>query len=628
MNTYLKWYSRIVWIGIALNLSFALPALFSPDVIVNTIGVDPNFSTLWLRNAGLLLIIVCFFNVVAARDPERHSTVAWLVVAGRLMAGTFFLEIFIFNSLNSADRPNALVPFFATDLTFGTVKAVLLYLGLPPAKRISIENISRIWRQLPMQPKSIGLAVGLVIGGLALAAGAYVFATFQRDEPEQHVEIEEHFKYGSIGSDRLGVPYWIWMVLPTVFPDHLPEGPGEGYARFGFIYERGSPKSRPIGVSYREGQVPQIGLNCAVCHTGTLRDYREDPKRVVLGMPANQFSLQGYLRFLFAVANDESFNADTIVPAINEINPRFSLLDRLVYRFVVIPQTRKFLRELVKDFTWMESRPDNGPGRVDTFTLFKELSNLSDSTVGTVDLASIWEQDTRKGMWLHWDGNNNSVDERNINAAIGAGGVTDMEDAIDLEGINRVGDWIATLASPKFPEAKINQHRAEAGATVFQTNCALCHSLDGAQVGQVTDIEDVATDRQRLDSFTESLANLLNDTVGVGRPWDFSHFRKTNGYANMPLDGIWLRAPYLHNGSVPTLKDLLKPPGDRPKVFYRGYDVYDFDNVGFVSDGPEAERVGFRYDTTRTGNGNQGHEYGTDLSQREIDDLIEFLKTQ
>ena len=39
--------------------------------------------------------------------------------------------------------------------------------------------------------------------------------------------------------------------------------------------------------------------------------------------------------------------------------------------------------------------------------------------------------------------------------------------------------------------------------------------------------------------------------IGEGHPWKFSHFRKTEGYANMPLDGLWLRAPYLHNGSVP-----------------------------------------------------------------------------
>ena len=120
---------------------------------------------------------------------------------------------------------------------------------------------------------------------------------------------------------------------------------------------------------------------------------------------------------------------------------------------------------------------------------------------------------------------------------------------------------------------------------------------------------------------------------------------KSVGYSSPPLDGLWLRAPYLHNGSVPTLRDLLNPPEERPKVFYRGYDVYDFDIrlsgvarnpangfparlLGFISDGAEAERLGFKYDTTKRGNGNQGHDYGTNLVQKEVDDLLEFLKTQ
>ena len=75
------------------------------------------------------------------------------------------------------------------------------------------------------------------------------------------------------------------------------------------------------------------------------------------------------------------------------------------------------------------------------------------------------------------------------------------------------------------------------------------------------------------------------NTIGEGKPWRFSHFRKTDGYANMPLDGMWLRAPYLHNGSVPTLRALLFPE-KRPAEFYRAYDVYDWDNVGFVAAAP------------------------------------------
>jgi hypothetical protein len=99
------------------------------------------------------------------------------------------------------------------------------------------------------------------------------------------------------------------------------------------------------------------------------------------------------------------------------------------------------------------------------------------------------------------------------------------------------------------------------------------------------------------------------------------------GYQAVLLDGLWLRAPYLHNGSVPSLSALLTPPDARPKKFLRGYDVYDPTNVGFVSSGSEAERVGVEYDTNEPGNSNQGHTYGTDLSEDQKRALIEYLKT-
>ena len=117
------------------------------------------------------------------------------------------------------------------------------------------------------------------------------------------------------------------------------------------------------------------------------------------------------------------------------------------------------------------------------------------------------------------------------------------------------------------------------------------------------------------------------NTIGEGRPWRFSHFRKTNGYANMPLDGLWLRAPYLHNGSVPNLRALLFPE-ERPAEFYRAYDVYDWKTVGFVSSGPEAERQGVKYSTADRGNRNTGHLYGTKLDAAAKNALLEYLKTK
>jgi processive rubber oxygenase RoxA-like protein len=116
----------------------------------------------------------------------------------------------------------------------------------------------------------------------------------------------------------------------------------------------------------------------------------------------------------------------------------------------------------------------------------------------------------------------------------------------------------------------------------------------------------------------------------------------------MHMDGLWLRGPYLHNGSVPTLRALLEPPACRPRVFYRGYDLIDHEDVGFVSmrcgepvaappagcspvpvqSGCMPRDKGFRLDTSEHGNGAGGHDFGTRLSDADKRALVLFLRTQ
>jgi hypothetical protein len=90
----------------------------------------------------------------------------------------------------------------------------------------------------------------------------------------------------------------------------------------------------------------------------------------------------------------------------------------------------------------------------------------------------------------------------------------------------------------------------------------------------------------------------------------------------------------LHNGSVPTLRDLLNPPAQRPVTFHRGYDVFDPINVGFKE--PEPKPIGpkgelqnryFLHDTRVRAEGNGGHLYGTQLSDDDKNKLLEYLKT-
>ena len=87
------------------------------------------------------------------------------------------------------------------------------------------------------------------------------------------------------------------------------------------------------------------------------------------------------------------------------------------------------------------------------------------------------------------------------------------------------------------------------------------------------------------------------------------------------MDGVWARSPYLHNGSVRTLHELLTPPAERAKTFHRGSQEYDATQMGYTDAGA------YVLDTSTSGNSNAGHNYGTALTADEKRDLLEYLKT-
>ena len=432
---------------------------------------------------------------------------------------------------------------------------------------------------------------------------------------------EDHFKYGSIGSDKEGIPYWIWKTLPEVCPALLPGG----YASLGVIQEPG--KDTPIGFSKRRvGPVEQVGPNCGLCHTASVRRTAADAPMIYLTAPAHQLNLMGYFSFLFACGRNPNFTIDNVLAAI-EKHVDLSFADRLIYR-IAVPRVQKALSERAPLFeSIIANRPAWGPGRVDTFNPYKvlvfHLDMSHDTSIGTADFMSIWNQAPREGVWLHWDGNNDSVDERNLSAAIGAGATPA---SLDLPNILRIKRWILTKPAPTYPFG-IDYAQAAVGKPIYERVCAACHEVGRRNFGQVTPLNELGTDAERNAAFDEAMAKRMN-SIGAEYPWRFHRFRTTNGYANHPLDGIWLRAPYLHNGSVPTLRDLLKPVADRPATFYRGNDVYDTRNLGFVSTEAQASgRTFYKFDTHDRGNGNQGHLYGNGLSEPEINALLEYLKT-
>ncbi|MDH4063694.1 MAG: cytochrome c, partial [Acidobacteriota bacterium] len=411
-------------------------------------------------------------------------------------------------------------------------------------------------------------------------------------------------------------------------------GPG-GYASIGILGRDGH--EMPIGLSKVTVGFPRVGINCAMCHAASFRATPDDVPVIYPAAASHQTGEQEYLRFLIASASDPRFTAGTILREIAK-NTRLSLVDRLLYRFAIIPGTRRALLRLRESNAWMTSRPDWGRGRIDPFNpvKFTILKQPLDDTIGNSDMMPLWNLSRRDGTSYHWDGLSTSLRDVVQSSALGDGATRawmdrdfakwDNTDPQAMSSLRRVMNYIGALQAPKYP-LPVDADLAAGGAVIYTAHCAECHDMGTGRTGTVIPLDEIGTDRHRLDMWTADAASAYN-AYGDGYAWKFAGFQKTAGYTATPLDGIWLTAPYLHNGSVPTLADLLEPPDRRPTRFWRGYDVYDATKVGFITQGPEAHRAGTLLDVSLPGNGNGGHVYGTDLPPDDKRALLEYLKTR
>ena len=457
------------------------------------------------------------------------------------------------------------------------------------------------------------LIVGLI---LTAVGGVFVWYKLFRRVPTVYADPVEHFKYGSIGVEvPAGMPYWIWVVLPRIFADKLP-GPG-GYVALGATWEMG--KELPIGFTKEKVGIDRVGVNCAACHTATVRGAANEGPRIYLAAAANRFQPQGYVRFLFDCAHDSRFNSATLMKAILDIYD-MPLIDRVLYRFVVIPVTRsQILQNEKENYYWMGERPAWGPGRTDMNPFQRQVLRLPDDhTIGSTDIMPIWHERAREGMLHHSDGLSPSLVESVRGAGLAAGAT---KSSIHVASLDRVQAWLMDVQPPQYPFG-VNQALALQGEPIYKRLCGDCHAAGGSRTGKVVSLAEIGTDPHRNRHWSQRSAEAFNHFAD-GYPWGFHQFRASDGYLSPLLDGVWLRAPFLHNGSVPSLREILQPAASRSKIFQRGCDTYDQTNIGFLC----TEQGTFRYDTSIPGNGNSGHEYGTALIDSEKQALLEYLKT-
>ena len=196
--------------------------------------------------------------------------------------------------------------------------------------------------------------------------------------------------------------------------------------------------------------------------------------------------------------------------------------------------------------------------------------------------------------------------------------------------------YLESLEPPPSP-LEVDDELVKQGEKVFMASCATCHGTYGEFEGypnRIVPLEVVKTDPVRLEAISSE------QRERYAKSW-FTHYDPKHvvvdpgGYVAPPLDGIWASAPYLHNGSVPTLYHLLHPE-ERPVVWKRSLEGYDEEKVGLDveirEDLPEAAKQDAQvrrtwFDTRLRGKSAAGHDFPARLSKEARRALLEYLKT-
>jgi len=441
-----------------------------------------------------------------------------------------------------------------------------------------------------------------------------------------------------------------------------------------------------------------FGLTCAACHTGQINyqgasvridggsgrlDLTNFVKDMFLALGFTMLDAEKFDRFARNVLRD-GYSADSKAALHDQVDEKLKTVvheDLVALRLHLYPVQDGFGRQDAL-----------GRGGNNGFTKIGKDSNLQVSDA-PVSYPAVW--DAIGWDWVQYNSSIRQPLARNIGEVLGVGGIAvlhgDRKDlyksSVNVLALDRIETLLHTLRAPAWPGdvlGPIDQEKARRGRALFQENCVRCHEpqwdkASGDYISTVIPLETIGTDpRQALNiakhmidpgdlrepgdpemipatealrRITENVAQRklrelgvpqdVQDRMRAGKPnlWGYRNADGspgTVGYRAHILTAIWATPPYLHNGSVPNMYELLSPLKDRSPVFYTGNLEYDPVKMGYRSgEFPGA----FLFDTSLAGNSNAGHEFrdapagtpgvvGRALGSDERLAIIEFLKTR
>ena len=402
-----------------------------------------------------------------------------------------------------------------------------------------------------------------------------------------------------------------------------------------------------------------MNFNCSACHTGT--GYTADGKpnfKYVPGLPNTSINLDSLMSDVFSgllkYSNDKVF-ADRILASIPIVFPETTKREISTLK-LIRPFIAKSINTYDKNFGAFLPTNFGGPGQSNAIGLFKSRFHVQKFTAPAPEEASYVSVPAlyRKGLRssLLVDGSTapigdeffremtfNDVTPEHIkklsNSAVYfpvlVTGASEEGSIKELPNLEKIINYFTFQRPEKFP-GKIDTEKATRGREIFENRCSSCHgTYEGELLNQnivsypnkLIPVGRIGTDSSRVDRVTNALVvNLAKSKIGK-----FFVAKKTGGYVPPMLNAVWASAPYLHNGSVPTLWDLMHP-SSRPSSFEVGGHMLDFKKVGIsYPEGYKPWTTPVTYNTNELGKSNKGHESPFNkMGEEEKMDLLEYLK--
>ncbi|MFL5521305.1 MAG: hypothetical protein ACJ8B6_10235 [Gemmatimonadales bacterium] len=458
------------------------------------------------------------------------------------------------------------------------------------------------------------------------------------------------------------------------------------YRQFGFLTPdrianwpagRAQPAmDRPLGMVRGDVRGPTslvridaVNLGCATCHTGLV--YGADGRATSaawVGLPNTSINLEAYGQAVFVALASAVRDQGAFRARVAELFPEMGRGERITLRFLLLPRVARRIDELRAEGLGPSPFSNGGAGRTNGVAALRRMLGMpagvltGHAEVGFTSIPDLASRGLRTSLLydgIYAPSGATRHDVATTAEAVTSAHLDSLSDIVAFFTVSTMGvtpdvgeqaipamrpvmRWLGrTYAPPPFP-GTIDSARMRAGAAVFASRCAKCHGTYGEGTPRrlvsfpnaLIEQEAMGTDPARWAMVDSALlGNLAANAYG-------RHMRsaRTGGYVAPILSGLWATAPYLHNGSVPNLWQLLTP-AERPARFLVGGHALDFTQMGIAGvrwtddtwrypGGYVPWSIPELYDTRAPGLSNRGHERPSmGLSDAEKWALIEYLKT-